>query len=220
MTPTQRARPHAAKHKTTLGTRRYRCVVSLDTTALAAHGTRPCSHTAPHRCSRCCCCRPTAMPTRPRKRCLIQTQIRVTDRWREADLKPPTPAIYGSSIPVVTGGLARHILNATFTKRPRAGFCLGQRSKRTGGVDSDCSLSSWVSRKRAGGAWMAAAVGDCARPAGGVGILSGAFQASTAAKWCLWSFIRLCVAVIRRHSERAADLPRLWNWLMRRLCLV
>jgi hypothetical protein len=49
-------------------------------------------------------------------------------------------------------------------------------------------------------------------------ILSGAFQASAAASWCLWSFIRLCVAVIRRYSERAADLPRLSNWLMRRLC--
>jgi hypothetical protein len=38
--------------------------------------------------------------------------------------------------------------------------------------------------------------------------------------WCLWSLRRLWVAVISRHSERAADLPRRWNWLMRRLCLV
>ena len=46
------------------------------------------------------------------------------------------------------------------------------------------------------------------------------FQAAWAARWCLWSLSRLCVAVISRHSERAADLPRRWNWLMRRLCLV
>jgi hypothetical protein len=38
--------------------------------------------------------------------------------------------------------------------------------------------------------------------------------------WCLWSFKRLWVAVINRHSESAADRPRRWNWLMRRLCLV
>jgi hypothetical protein len=34
------------------------------------------------------------------------------------------------------------------------------------------------------------------------------FQATVAAIWCLWSFSRLWVAVISRHSERAADLPR------------
>jgi hypothetical protein len=34
------------------------------------------------------------------------------------------------------------------------------------------------------------------------------FQAAARAIWCLWSFSRLWVAVINRHSERAADLPR------------
>jgi hypothetical protein len=34
------------------------------------------------------------------------------------------------------------------------------------------------------------------------------FQAAATAIWCLWSLSRLWVAVISRHSERAADLPR------------
>ena len=46
------------------------------------------------------------------------------------------------------------------------------------------------------------------------------FQAAWAANWCLWSFIRLWGRGDSRHSERASDLPRRWNWLMRRLCLV
>jgi hypothetical protein len=38
--------------------------------------------------------------------------------------------------------------------------------------------------------------------------------------WRLWSFIRLWVAAISRHSERAADRPQRWNEAIRRLCLV
>jgi hypothetical protein len=34
------------------------------------------------------------------------------------------------------------------------------------------------------------------------------FQAAVAAIWRLWSFSRLWVAVISRHSERAAEPPR------------
>jgi hypothetical protein len=44
-------------------------------------------------------------------------------------------------------------------------------------------------------------------------------QAAWVARWCLWSLRRLWVAVISRHSERAADLPRRWNWLIRRVVL-
>jgi hypothetical protein len=46
------------------------------------------------------------------------------------------------------------------------------------------------------------------------------FQAAATAIWCLWSFSRLWVAVIRRHSERTADLPRRRKLSIRRLCLV
>src|SRR5271163_3443911 len=46
------------------------------------------------------------------------------------------------------------------------------------------------------------------------------FQAAAAAIWCLWSFSRLWVAVISRHSERAADLPRRWKRSIRRLNFV
>jgi hypothetical protein len=57
-------------------------------------------------------------------------------------------------------------------------------------------------------------------PVGVAGRGQSAFQAAAAAIWCLWSLRRLWVAVISRHSESAADRPRRWNWLMRRLCLV
>jgi hypothetical protein len=38
--------------------------------------------------------------------------------------------------------------------------------------------------------------------------------------WWLWSFIRLCVAAMSRHSDSTADLPRRWNRVMRRLNLI
>jgi len=38
--------------------------------------------------------------------------------------------------------------------------------------------------------------------------------------WWLWSFRRLWVAVISRHSERQADLPRRWKRSIRRLNFV
>jgi hypothetical protein len=37
------------------------------------------------------------------------------------------------------------------------------------------------------------------------------FQAVAVAIWWLWSFRRLCVAAISRHSDRTADRPRRWN---------
>ena len=66
---------------------------------------------------------------------------------------------------------------------------------------------------------VAAAVEQCVRAGSGL-IAAGAPQAPAAAIWCVWSFIRLWVAVISRHSERTADLPRRWKLSMRRLCLV
>jgi hypothetical protein len=57
------------------------------------------------------------------------------------------------------------------------------------------------------------------RPAG-EGVARGLDQAVVRACWCLWSFCRLWVAVIRRHSERAAERPRRWKRSMRRLNFV
>ena len=37
------------------------------------------------------------------------------------------------------------------------------------------------------------------------------FQAGTGSAVCRQSFSKLCVAVISRHSDRAADLPRRWK---------
>ncbi len=48
----------------------------------------------------------------------------------------------------------------------------------------------------------------------------GPFQAPAVAIWRLWSFSRLCVAVISRHSDLAAALPRRWKRSIRRLNFV
>jgi len=48
----------------------------------------------------------------------------------------------------------------------------------------------------------------------------GRLQAPAAAIWCLWSFSRLWVAVISRHSDLAAERPRRWKRSMRRLNFV
>jgi hypothetical protein len=45
------------------------------------------------------------------------------------------------------------------------------------------------------------------RRMGPTGALAGPSQGPAGAIWCLWSFSRLWVAVINRHSARAADLP-------------
>ncbi len=45
-------------------------------------------------------------------------------------------------------------------------------------------------------------------------------QVGMGAVVCRQSFRRLCVAAIRRHSERAADLPRRWKRSQRRLNFV
>ena len=52
------------------------------------------------------------------------------------------------------------------------------------------------------------------------GAVLGSFQAPAAAVWWLWSLSRLWVAVMSRHSDRTADLPRRWNLSILRLCLV
>jgi hypothetical protein len=45
-------------------------------------------------------------------------------------------------------------------------------------------------------------------------------QAAAAARECRWSFRRLCVAAIRRHSERAAARPLRLNRSIRRFALI
>lgn len=52
------------------------------------------------------------------------------------------------------------------------------------------------------------------------GLAVGLLGVHAVASWWLWSLRRLWVAVISRHSVRAAALPRLRNRVMWRLCLV
>ena len=47
--------------------------------------------------------------------------------------------------------------------------------------------------------------------------LSDGPQAAASAISCRWSFKRLWVAAISRHSDRQADLPRRWKRLILRL---
>jgi len=54
--------------------------------------------------------------------------------------------------------------------------------------------------------------------AGGVGRIT-AQGVEAAIRW-LWSFRRLCVAVINLHSLRQAALPRRWKRLIARLNLI
>src|SRR3954447_7840877 len=89
-----------------------------------------------------------------------------------------------------------------------------------------------VVRNRTPLAWDA--VGEAARPgrdaAGGRarrppraagGRAGGALLGAAAeVSACWWSFRRLCVAVMSRHSERQAALPRRWKRSIRRLNLV
>ena len=56
---------------------------------------------------------------------------------------------------------------------------------------------------------------------GPAGVVSGGLsRAVLSVVWRLWSFSRLCVAVISRHSDRQAALPRRKKRSMRRLNLV
>ncbi len=77
-----------------------------------------------------------------------------------------------------------------------------------------CALSDWVVGwrvvGRAGGLGAFLAVGGGVRRP----------QVAVRAVWWRWSFIRLWVVVMSRHSERAADRPRRWKRSARRLCLM
>ena len=74
--------------------------------------------------------------------------------------------------------------------------------------------------KGAGGRVGVDGAGCARRSPVGSGAGFSVFQMAVAASLCLWSFSRLWVAVIRRHSERAADLPRRWKRSIRRLNFV
>ena len=81
----------------------------------------------------------------------------------------------------------------------------------------------WLSRKAAGSWWGSAddrAKRSVAGRSGEWFPPSAAFQAAAGAIWWRKSFMRLWVAVISRHSERQADLPRRWKRSMRRLNFV
>ena len=108
--------------------------------------------------------------------------------------------------------------------------CFPQPSERARKLARRCRLGRWLLRKGCGarswgsGWWVITApTGGWFSPGPRRGRIvgpAGLFQAPAAAVWCLWSFNRLWVAVISRHCERAADLPRRWKRSIRRLNLV
>ncbi len=80
-------------------------------------------------------------------------------------------------------------------------FRCGCRAKMRGHGDGEVVASGPVVVWAPRAVWLPATLWSPGRP----------FQAAATAIWCLWSFSRLWVAVIRRHSESAADRPRRWN---------
>jgi hypothetical protein len=94
--------------------------------------------------------------------------------------------------------------DARFTTRL---FRKGSRVRQRG-------CSSWVSRSEGRGGLGGGEMDGPDRA------FAGSFQAPAAAIWWLWSFNKLWVAVINRHSARAADLPRRWKRSMPRLNFV
>jgi len=105
--------------------------------------------------------------------------------------------------------------------------CARTRSRRLSHSSSPQGLSGLALRREAvgesgvgrnhGRRWgeLMAATGEKSWP-------RTAFEASQAVLMVrrLWSLSRLCVAVINRHSDRAADLPLRMNRSMRRLYLI
>jgi hypothetical protein len=150
--------------------------------------------------------RPGAHDRRPCRSCIREKQRRRADcsypcNWaagvRTAPVRPEGAVSRGSSRPPETAG---------FIEKERSTPAL---LRVVVGVAQSCGP---------GGA--AAGIGQCVWTGGGAGPPPGPSQAAAAAIWCLWSFIRLWVAVLSRHSERTADLPRRWKRSIRRLCLV
>src|SRR5680860_1175651 len=84
-------------------------------------------------------------------------------------------------------------------------------------------IGRWLLRKSAGW-WRRLAATVCNVQAGWrlgrAAAALGVFQAPAGTVWWRWSLSRLWVAVISRHSERHADLPRRWKRSMRRLNFV
>jgi hypothetical protein len=104
------------------------------------------------------------------------------------------------------------------------------QSGSRGGVLRDARIRARLFRKgprvcqRGRSRWV-----SCSEGRGGLGggetdrpdrAFPGPLQAPAVAIWWLWNFGRLWVAVINRHSARAADLPRRWKRSMRRLNFV
>ncbi len=118
------------------------------------------------------------------------------------------------------GDVLRRLNSAVAQRRRRIGPCTTAFAPQRASERWPCSHSLWTvgvaQRVRAEPTVCSVAV--FARPVVCVGRAVGdarlrwaaraVFQAAVTAMWCLWSFRRLWVAVIRRHSESAADLPR------------
>ena len=99
-------------------------------------------------------------------------------------------------------------------------LALGGQAGATPAISRSIETRRGCCVKGAGGRVGVDGAGCARRSPVGSGAGFSVFQMAVAASLCLWSFSRLWVAVIRRHSERAADLPRRWKRSIRRLNLV
>ena len=126
-----------------------------------------------------------------------------------------------------TKGIARHLpgwkrlVSGMRRVRPRvAQLPSPGKASVSIGVRQSAAIRRGCCVKGAGGRVGVDGAGCARRSPVGSGAGFSVFQMAVAASLCLWSFSRLWVAVIRRHSERAADLPRRWKRSIRRLNLV
>ena len=93
----------------------------------------------------------------------------------------------------------------------------GRTPSAFGGRSADCRLAMGGCRAKVGPSGISVALG-CRWRRFGWGQASR--QAAARASWCLWSFRRLCVALMSRHSVRTAERPRLRNRPIPRLDFV
>jgi len=117
----------------------------------------------------------------------------------------------------------RHVIYAAREAGWSKRLLLVVEMQRAAGRTPGTETAGFVGGCRVNAAWIAEARGASRpggrrdRPAGAAGIAAQGVAA--AIRW-LWSFRRLCVAVIRRHSLRQAALPRRWKRLIARLNLI
>ena len=156
------------------------------------------------------------------------------ESWSSGQVLTPSLDLRGAVCPSAVGHGARHAQGLAAPRRPHSRVRRATRppmrdgrSPRSCIVDKqqsrrDYRLPWWLLRKARGALGASAealVVGECFDrvPPHRAAV---AVQAASGAVVCLWSLSRLWVAVISRHSERQAALPRRWKRSILRLNLV